>query len=311
MREPLSRWCDGINVTENPRYLFQFTPASPRFSSRCPAMPTLICPHCQAPQSISDEVYQKNAGKKCRCRQCQQPFTIEIAAPPPAAESEGMGAFDFLNDDSPPAAPAPAKAKPSATAKPAAPAPQAKAPAAPSPADDLDFSNLMGGSEPAPSVDFLDFGSVDASSPTVVAEAAEFPSFNEVAPAPSPAKASLPKAKAKPQLTELPQSVEDGEGVAPLADRPMLRFIAIAFHIIGYMHFGISIVGILIFVLLIVSPATGLSMTQMEFYMGRLLSMFLFLVSAVLWFAVSELIHMGLGMEARLYEISCRTQPRE
>ena len=128
-------------------------------------MPTLICPHCQTLQAVSEEVFQKNLGKKCRCRQCQKTFTIEAQATSPAAEPGGFGDFDFLNEDSPaPAAPPPAPAKPKAAAKPAAAAPLAPA-AEPEGLGDFDFLN------------------VDASAPA------------PAAPPPAPAK---PKAAAKP-----------------------------------------------------------------------------------------------------------------
>ena len=278
------------------------------------AMPTLICPHCQTPQAVSDEIVQKNLGKKCRCRQCQKTFTIEAPVPPPAAEPEGFGDFDFLNDDSPapaPAAPPPAPAKPKAAAKPAAPAPVQPAATAPLAADEPDFSSLMGGQESPPVADFPDLSSPEpAFAP--IAEASEFPSFDDVAPAPPAAKAAAPKPKAP--LTRLPQPAEEDDDsdsvpdVARLPDRPALKLIASVLRIIGWVHF--VFVGLAVLVGgfgVINSPSPVQMVTALASVMVMILALS---ASALFWFAYAELILLGLGLEARLHEISRRTLPR-
>ena len=273
-------------------------------------MPTLICPHCQTPQAVSDEVYQKNLGKKCRCRQCQKTFIIEAQAPQPAAEPGGFGDFDFLNEDSPapaPAAPPPAAAKTKAAAKPApTAAPQ------PAPADELDFSGLMGGMGSVTVADLPDFASPEPSLPPV-ADAPEFPSFDDIAPAPEPAQAAAPKAKVP--LTRLPQAVADDEDespIAPQADRSALRFIATAFRFIGFIHLFVAAVGIaaILYVLVLgLSGKGGFGLNIIEAVL-ILFPWILFGASAVTWFAVSELIHVVICVEARLHEISRRIRSR-
>ena len=266
-------------------------------------MPTLICPHCQTPQAVSDEVYQKNLGKKCRCRQCQKTFLIEVQAPQPAAEPGGFGDFDFLNEDSPapaPAAPPPAAAKTKAAAKPApTAAPQ------PAPADELDFSGLMGGMGSVTVADLSDFASPESSLPPV-AEAPEFPSFDDIAPAPAaPAKARAP-------LTRLPQPAddEDDEGgeVARLPDRPALKTISGVLRIIGWLHF--VFIGLTILVGLVAVANAPRMEAKVTAVMGIMLTTLMLSASALFWFAYAELIQLGLGMEARLHEISRRIGPR-
>lgn len=264
-------------------------------------MPTLICPHCQSPQAVSDEVYQKNVGKKCRCRQCQKPFTIEVAPPPPAVEEEGFGNFDFLNEDSP------AVAKPSTPAKPTVAAPASPAP---QPTSDVDFSYLTGdGPESPPVAAFPDFHSPDQihSPASEAAAAPAFPAFDDEPLASSAAK-NKSGPKAKPQVTEPRQSVGDDEGVASLPNRPALRLIATFLRAIGWVHLVFVAMGLLLGLLMVVhAPTTEAKVSAVATVLMMTLAL---ITSAVLWFALSELIHLGLGMEARLYEISCRTQPR-
>ena len=310
-------------------------------------MPTLICPHCQTPQVVSDEVYQKNLGKKCRCRQCQKTFTIEAQAPPPAAVPGGFGDFDFLNVDSPAPAPAPAKSK--AAAKPAAAAPlppaaepeglgdfdflnvdaPAPAPAAPPPApakpkaaaksapsapspppappaEELDFSGLRAGSGSVTVADLPDFASPAAPSPAV-AEIPEFPSFDDIAPA--TAQAAAPKAKAP--LTRLTQPADDDDergDVARLPTRPALKTISNVLRIIGWLHLAFIGLAILLGLFAVVNaPAMEAKITA---FMGIMLTTLMLSASALFWFAYAELIQLGLGMEARLHEISRRIGPR-
>ncbi len=309
-------------------------------------MPTLICPHCQTPQVVSDEVYQKNLGKKCRCRQCQKTFTIEAQAPPPAAEPGGFGDFDFLNVDSPAPAPAPAKSKaaakpaaaaplppaaepeglgdfdflnvdapapapaapPPAPAKPKAaakPAPSAPSPPAAAPAEELDFSGLMAGSGSVTVADLPDFASPAASLSPVEA-APEFPSFDDIAPA--TAQAAAPKAK--DQLTRLTQPADDDEGddVAPLPTRPALKTISNVLRIIGWLH--LAFIGLAILLGLFAVVNAPVMEAKITAFMGIMLTTLMLSASALFWFAYAELIQLGLGMEARLHEISRRIQRR-
>ena len=308
-------------------------------------MPTLICPHCQTPQVVSDEVYQKNLGKKCRCRQCQKTFTIEAQAPPPAAvpggfgdfdflnvdspapapakskaaakpaaaaplppaaEPEGLGDFDFLNVDAPapaPAAPPPAPAKPKAAAK---SAPSAPSPPAAPPAEELDFSGLRAGSGSVTVADLPDFASPAAPSPAV-AEIPEFPSFDDIAPA--TAQAAAPKAKAP--LTRLPQPADDddeGGDVARLPDRAALKTMSSLLRLFGWAHFpfiGLAVLG----GLYVINRAPNMEQ-RLSAFASIMLPILMLSASAAFWFAFAELIHLGLGMEARLHEISRRIGSR-
>jgi len=290
-------------------------------------MPTLICPHCQSPQTISDEVFQKNLGKKCRCKACQKGYTIEESAPPPAAEPEGFGDFDFLNDDSPapppaPVAPAKSKAVSKSVAKLKVPAPVPAPAPSPVDSDEPDFAAMMGGPESPAAMEFPDFHSpepvsVPASAPPPVPEfntpeperariddAPEFPSFDEIPPPADSSEAALPSPEMQTQRAAPRESVD---GVANLPDRPALKFIATILRGIGWVHFLAFVLAVLRVVFHLATAKStgggGGNMLELMILLG-------FMTSAVFWFALSELIHLALAMEARLYEISCRTPPR-
>ncbi len=226
---------------------------------------------------------------------------IEAQAPPPAAEPGGIGDFDFLNDDSPaPAAlpPAPAKPKAKAAAKPAQPAP--------GPVDELNLSGLMGGHGSVTAADLPDFAIPEAPNSAVM-EAPEFPSLDDIAPA--TAKAAAPKGKVP--LTRLPQPAEDdddGPDVARLPDRPALNTISNILRIIGWLH--IAFIGLVILLGLFAVVSAGSMVEKITAIAGIMLTTLMLSASALFWFAYAELIQLGLGIEARLHEISCRIRPR-